>query len=220
VLLDNHQEQQMPQIIKKDADESLAGDLIRGADAIAEFLGLSRRQAFHGLQRGHIVAVKEGSSVSPRRLAFASTTARIATSRLSAMSPHRWRRKCMAAKKKKRGARSATGSSKTKTNAGKHRSSRPSTAQALKTQPAERGGCVVAPPRAPWSGTLNYEGLKTLSGVLDRPVGTLIALASANDPFTRDSQTGEPMQIGSLKSGSGSISAIERSTCGASTTSS
>jgi hypothetical protein len=45
-----------------DADgESLAGDLLYGADAIASFLGLSRRQAFHFLQRGHIPATKQGS---------------------------------------------------------------------------------------------------------------------------------------------------------------
>jgi hypothetical protein len=52
-----------------DADpdgESLAGDILRGADAIAAFLGLDRRQAFHllqmGVERGGIPAVKEGST--------------------------------------------------------------------------------------------------------------------------------------------------------------
>jgi hypothetical protein len=41
--------------------ESLAGDILRGADAIAAFLGLGRRQAFYFLQKGEIPAVKEGS---------------------------------------------------------------------------------------------------------------------------------------------------------------
>ena len=44
-----------------DDGESLAGDLLRGADAIAGFLGLSLRQAFYGLQTGAIPAVKENS---------------------------------------------------------------------------------------------------------------------------------------------------------------
>jgi hypothetical protein len=79
----------------------------------------------------------------------------------------------MAAKKKKRGARSATGSPKTKTNAGKHRSSGPSTAQALEVQR----------PRAPSIGPFNYEALKTLAVELGRPASTLIVLAHQNDPF-------------------------------------
>jgi hypothetical protein len=62
VLLNNHWEQQMQQNIENSAGESLANDILRGADAIAAFLGLSLRQAFHFLQRGQIPAVKEGSA--------------------------------------------------------------------------------------------------------------------------------------------------------------
>jgi hypothetical protein len=61
VLLNAQKEQHMAQNIKHDADESLADDLLRGADAIAAFLGLGRRQAFHFLQKGSIPAVKEGN---------------------------------------------------------------------------------------------------------------------------------------------------------------
>jgi hypothetical protein len=52
----------MPQNIEHNAGESLAGDILRGADAIAAFLGLGRRQAFYFLQKGEIPAVKEGSA--------------------------------------------------------------------------------------------------------------------------------------------------------------
>jgi hypothetical protein len=62
VLLSNHQEQYMQQNIEHNAGESLAGDILRGADAIAGFLGLSLRQAFYGLQTGAIPAVKENSA--------------------------------------------------------------------------------------------------------------------------------------------------------------
>jgi hypothetical protein len=43
-----------------DSSESLADDLLRGAEAIAAFVGLDIRQAFYGLQRGYIPAVKDG----------------------------------------------------------------------------------------------------------------------------------------------------------------
>jgi hypothetical protein len=62
VLLNNHWEQQMQQNTEHNAGESLAGDILRGADAIAAFLGLGRRQAFYFLQKGEIPAVKEGSA--------------------------------------------------------------------------------------------------------------------------------------------------------------
>jgi hypothetical protein len=45
----------------EDDGDSLADDLLRGANAIAAFLGLDRRQAFYFLQKGSIPAVKEGS---------------------------------------------------------------------------------------------------------------------------------------------------------------
>jgi hypothetical protein len=46
----------------EDDGESLAGDVLRGAEAIAAFVNLDVRQAFHGLQKGYIPAVKEGST--------------------------------------------------------------------------------------------------------------------------------------------------------------
>jgi hypothetical protein len=52
----------MSQNIEYDAAESLADDLLRGAEAIGAFIGLEPRQAFYGLQAGNIPAVKEGNT--------------------------------------------------------------------------------------------------------------------------------------------------------------
>lgn len=46
----------------EDDGESLAHDLLRGAAKIGAFIGLDPRQTFHGLQRGHIPATKEGKT--------------------------------------------------------------------------------------------------------------------------------------------------------------
>jgi hypothetical protein len=40
--------------------ETLADDILRGALAIGDFVGLEERKAFHHLQRGDIPATKEG----------------------------------------------------------------------------------------------------------------------------------------------------------------
>jgi hypothetical protein len=56
------EEQHMPLNIEHDAAESLADDLLRGAEAIGAFIGLKKRQAFHGLQNGHIPGQKEGGT--------------------------------------------------------------------------------------------------------------------------------------------------------------
>jgi hypothetical protein len=52
----------MPKNTEDDAAQSLADDLLRGAEAIGAFIGLKPRQAFHGLQAGSIPAVKEGGT--------------------------------------------------------------------------------------------------------------------------------------------------------------
>ena len=41
-------------------DETLADDLLRGCDAIAAFVGIDPRSAFHYLQAGQIPATKLG----------------------------------------------------------------------------------------------------------------------------------------------------------------
>jgi hypothetical protein len=41
-------------------DETLAADVLWGAQAIADFVGLDVRQAFHALQRGHLPGTKTG----------------------------------------------------------------------------------------------------------------------------------------------------------------
>lgn len=43
-------------------DETLASDLLRGADEIAAFLGESRRRVFYLCERGLIPCSKEGAS--------------------------------------------------------------------------------------------------------------------------------------------------------------
>ena len=50
----------MPENIEYDAAESLADDLLRGAEAIGVFIGLGLRETFYGLQEGHIPGRKEG----------------------------------------------------------------------------------------------------------------------------------------------------------------
>jgi hypothetical protein len=52
----------MPEIIEDDAGESLADDVLRGAVAIGQYIGLKPRPTFHGLQNGHIPARKEGGT--------------------------------------------------------------------------------------------------------------------------------------------------------------
>ena len=44
------------------AAPSLATDILRGVPEIAAFIGLNERQTYHGLQSGHIPAIKEGAS--------------------------------------------------------------------------------------------------------------------------------------------------------------
>jgi hypothetical protein len=62
------EEQHMPLNIEHDGGESLANDLLRGAEAIGAFIGLGLRETFYGLQEGHIPATKEGKTwVSSKR---------------------------------------------------------------------------------------------------------------------------------------------------------
>jgi len=41
--------------------EHLADDVLRGAQAIADYIGLDVRKCFYALERGHVPAIKEGS---------------------------------------------------------------------------------------------------------------------------------------------------------------
>jgi hypothetical protein len=42
--------------------ETLAAEILRGAQAIGDFVGLDVRKCFYGLERGHIPAIKEGTT--------------------------------------------------------------------------------------------------------------------------------------------------------------
>jgi hypothetical protein len=43
-----------------DNSDTLASDILRGAKAIAAFVGIDIRQCFHKLEHGHLPALKEG----------------------------------------------------------------------------------------------------------------------------------------------------------------
>ena len=50
--------------------DTLADDLLEGAQAIATFLGIEVRKVFHGVERGHIPVTRRGRIIigSKRRL--------------------------------------------------------------------------------------------------------------------------------------------------------
>ena len=48
-------------------DSSLSSDLLRGADAIAAFLGASRRQIYHLVNSGHLPVFRMGTKLCARK---------------------------------------------------------------------------------------------------------------------------------------------------------
>lgn len=48
-------------------NDNLAADLLRGADAIATFLGFPRRAVYHAVSRGHLPSFKVGETICARR---------------------------------------------------------------------------------------------------------------------------------------------------------
>ena len=49
------------------ANDNLSADLLRGADAIAEFLGFPRRTIYHAVAKGHLPSFRVGETVCARK---------------------------------------------------------------------------------------------------------------------------------------------------------
>ncbi len=47
--------------------DTIAEDILKGADAIGAFLGLSRRQAYHAVSAGHLPTFKIGAIICARK---------------------------------------------------------------------------------------------------------------------------------------------------------
>jgi excisionase family DNA binding protein len=48
-------------------NDNIAGDILRGADAIAGFLGFPRRSIYHAVAKGHLPSFRIGDIVCARR---------------------------------------------------------------------------------------------------------------------------------------------------------
>lgn len=48
-------------------NDNLAADLLRGADAIAAFLGFPRRAVYHSVSKGHLPHFRIGETVCARK---------------------------------------------------------------------------------------------------------------------------------------------------------
>lgn len=48
-------------------DNSLAADLLRSAEAIADYLGFPRRAVYHAVAKGHLPYFKIGETICARR---------------------------------------------------------------------------------------------------------------------------------------------------------
>lgn len=48
-------------------NDNLSADLLRGADAIATFLGFPRRTVYHAVSKGHLPHFRIGETVCARR---------------------------------------------------------------------------------------------------------------------------------------------------------
>lgn len=53
--------------IMKAANDNLAADMLRGADAIAGYLGLPRRTVYHAVAKGHLPHFRIGETVCARK---------------------------------------------------------------------------------------------------------------------------------------------------------
>lgn len=49
------------------ANDNLAADLLRGADAIATYLGFPRRAVYHAVSKGHLPHFKIGETICARK---------------------------------------------------------------------------------------------------------------------------------------------------------
>jgi excisionase family DNA binding protein len=49
------------------ANDNLSADLLRGADAIAEFLGFPRRAIYHAVAKNHLPSFRIGETVCARK---------------------------------------------------------------------------------------------------------------------------------------------------------
>ncbi len=54
------------------ANDNLATDLLRGADAIAAYLGFPRRAIYHAVSKGHLPHFRVGETVCARRSTLAA----------------------------------------------------------------------------------------------------------------------------------------------------
>lgn len=50
-----------------DNDNTLAADLLRGADAIAEYVGFPRRAVYHAVAKNHLPHFRIGETVCARK---------------------------------------------------------------------------------------------------------------------------------------------------------
>ncbi|WP_322884112.1 excisionase family DNA-binding protein [Sinorhizobium medicae] len=51
----------------KAANDNLAPDMLRGADAIAQYMGLPRRSVYHAISKGHLPHFRIGETVCARK---------------------------------------------------------------------------------------------------------------------------------------------------------
>lgn len=49
------------------ANDNISADLLRGADAIAAFLGFPRRAIYHAVSKGHLPSFRIGETVCARK---------------------------------------------------------------------------------------------------------------------------------------------------------
>jgi excisionase family DNA binding protein len=49
------------------ANDNISNDLLRGADAIANYLGFPRRAVYHAVSKGHLPSFRVGDTVCARK---------------------------------------------------------------------------------------------------------------------------------------------------------
>ena len=54
------------------ANDNLSNDLLRGADAIATYLGFPRRTIYHAVSKGHLPSFRIGDTVCARKSTLAA----------------------------------------------------------------------------------------------------------------------------------------------------
>lgn len=66
--------------------DTIANNLLRGGDAIADYLGLTRRQAYHAIAAGYIPTFRAGAIVCARKSTLLNWITRQETDSISAQS--------------------------------------------------------------------------------------------------------------------------------------